>query len=78
MPVIINCPVTGIPVYREKEWENISFGNQYTLTISLLGNNILLTEASGYATIEDVAPASQLLRNIISRTFPGKHTVCTH
>jgi DNA-binding CsgD family transcriptional regulator len=71
------CVLTGLPFLRKKEWTNVNFGNEYELTISLLGDNILITEASGYVTLDDIVPASHLLDKIIKEYFIA-HTPYVH
>ena len=33
------CPVTGLPVTSRPEWTDVSFGNDYRITVNIIGNN---------------------------------------
>jgi len=64
------CPVTGLPIIQKPEWENVQFGKEYKITFSLIGNNILLLQISGYASLEDVKKALAFSENIAIEMIP--------
>lgn len=42
-----SCPVTGLSILRRPEWTDVNFGTEYRVTVSLLGDSILLVQPSG-------------------------------
>ena len=65
------CPVTGLPVLRRPEWTGVSFGKDYRLTLSILGDTILLNQASKYVTLFDVANAFRLIIKVPIQAISG-------
>jgi len=47
------CPVTGLRVLRRPEWTDVSFGKDYKVTVSIVGDNILWVQPSGYVTLDN-------------------------
>ena len=47
------CPVTGLPVLRKPEWTDVGFGKDYRITVSIVGDNILRVQPSGYVTLKN-------------------------
>jgi len=47
------CPVTGLPITRRPEWTDVSFGKDYRVTVSIVGDSILWVQSSGYVTLHD-------------------------
>lgn len=66
-----HCPVTGLPITQRPEWTEIGFGGDYRITLSLLGDHILLSKVSGQATEEDMKQSLPLNKAIQDRCFPG-------
>ena len=65
------CPVTGLPILTRPDWTNVSFGGDYRVTFSVLGNRILLQRPSGYATLNDIEHLITLLdKNVLPNAFP--------
>ena len=65
------CPVTGLPILRRPEWTGVNFGKNYRLTVSVLGDRILLCQASGYATLPDIENACNLARKVAKQAVSG-------
>ena len=65
------CPVTGLPILRRPEWTDVSFGKDYKLTVSILGNSIILNEPSGYATLHDVENTLRLSSKVVTGVISG-------
>ncbi|MBC8392713.1 MAG: response regulator [Deltaproteobacteria bacterium] len=61
-----DCPVTGLPILRRPEWTDVSFGKDYKLTVSILGDCIILNQPSGYATLQDIENALRLLNKVVA------------
>ena len=67
------CPVTGLPVINRPEWTDVNFGKDFTETASLIGDMILLSQSSGYATRHDVENALELLSDVVTTGIPTGH-----
>ena len=65
------CPVTGLRVLQKPEWTNVSFSKGCRVTLSVVGDNILLVQSVGYAVIDDVKGTVALIRRIVTEVFPG-------
>jgi len=60
------CPLTGLPVQSRPEWTDVSFGNKYSITLKVLGNNILFGQHVGYVTKNDVENAIVVIERLIA------------
>ena len=58
------CPVTGLSFTRKPEWTDVSFGTDYRVTMSVLGESILFGQPSGYATLNDVKNVVRLTSKV--------------
>jgi len=58
------CSVSGLPIYGRPEWTDVSFGKNYSVTVRLLGDSVIYSKPSGYATRFDVENAFKLLRGV--------------
>ncbi len=65
------CPVTRLPIHRRPEWTDVSFGTEYRVTVSMLGDNILLEQPSGNATLSDVENVFRLTNRILTDDIAG-------
>ncbi|MCD4716666.1 MAG: hypothetical protein K8R45_07990 [Desulfobacterales bacterium] len=63
------CPVTGLPIRGRPEWTDVSFGGDYRVTFSLLGDSILLLRASGHATLHDLEHSVMLCREVLTKSI---------
>ena len=57
--------MTELPILGRHEGTDVSFGKDYRVTVSLLGNNIFLLQASRYATLHDIKHAMLFTDKII-------------
>lgn len=64
------CPVTGLPLVRKPEWTNISFGNPFKITVSVIAEQILWVKTYGYVTDEDQIGAMQLTKDVARQAIP--------
>jgi len=64
------CASLGLPVYRRPEWVHTDFGGDYRLTVSLIAENIICIQPSGYARRQDVAKALAFTDDAISEAIP--------
>jgi len=62
------CPVTGLPIHRRPEWTDVNFDTDtdYKATLNVLGDSILLSQTSGYATLRGVEKAFKLLSEMVT------------
>jgi len=71
------CPATGLPILRRPEWTDIDFGNDYKLTVSVLGDRIIVNQASGYGTLHDIKNtlrfSSEIVTDSIAKDSPYVH-----
>ena len=65
------CPVTGLPVIRRPEWTDVSFGKDYKLTVSILGDSIILHQPSGYVTLHDAENTLRLSSKVVTEIITG-------
>jgi len=67
------CPVTGLPILRRPEWTAVDFDTDtdYKSTFSMLGDRILLAQASGYATLRGVENVLRFLDNLETEAIDG-------
>ena len=67
------CPVTGSPILRRPEWTDVDFDTDtdYKATFSLVGDRILLSQVSGYATLRGVEKAFRLLSEVVTAGIAG-------
>ena len=65
------CPVTGLQIRSKPEWTDVTFGNKFRMTYSVLGDGILLCRSSGYATLQDAKNASIFACRLAGDAFPG-------
>ncbi|NQU04344.1 MAG: hypothetical protein HQ589_09385, partial [Syntrophaceae bacterium] len=63
------CPVTGLPVLRKPEWTDVSFGTDFKVTHSILGDNICLGRPSGYGTIHETEKTLDESKKIVDEAF---------
>jgi len=64
------CPVTGLSIHSRPEWTDVSFGKDYRITASILGDSILYSQPLDYATRHDVENAVKLLNDIVTEAIP--------
>jgi len=65
------CPVTGLPITRRPEWTDVSFGKDYKLTVSILGDSIVLNQPSGYVTLQDAENTLRFSSKVVAEIITG-------
>jgi signal transduction histidine kinase len=65
------CSVTGLPILRRPEWTDVLLDNGYGTTFSVLGGNILVSQAFGFATLRGVKKALNISRDIVTAVIGG-------
>ena len=65
------CPVTGLSVLRKPEWTDVGFGKDYRVTISIVGDNILRVQPSGYVTLDNQINVLKLTEQAPAEAIPG-------
>ena len=65
------CHVTGLPIRRKPEWTDVSFGKDYTVTVSIVGDNILRVQPSGYVTLPDQINVLRLTEQAPAEAISG-------
>ena len=63
------CRITGLPVRQRPEWTDVGFGGDYRVTLRVIGDRILHSRPTGYATIRDVERVLELTREVIREQF---------
>ena len=64
------CPVTMVPLFLRPEWTDVSCGEDYRVTISLLGDSILLIQPCGFATLPNIKQGILLTEKVIKEELP--------
>ncbi len=65
------CPVTELPILRRPEWTDVTFGKDYKVTVSIVGDSILLSKPSGYGTLPDIENALGLTSKVATEAIMG-------
>jgi len=65
------CPVTGLPILRRPEWTDVSLGKDYKLTVSILGDSIILHQPSGYITLQDAENTVRFSGKVVTEIITG-------
>ncbi len=48
------CPITGFPVKKFSQWENVILTDSYSVSFFLIGDNIILSIPKGNAGVEGI------------------------
>lgn len=64
------CPVSGLSILSRPEWTDVQFGDDYNLTIKLLGDRILLALISGSTNLINVKKIQLFNDKIINEILP--------
>ena len=60
------CPVTGLRVLQRPEWTDVSLSKGCRVTLSVVGDNVLLVRSVGYAALDDVRGTVALIRRVVT------------
>jgi len=61
-----DCPVTGLPILSRPEWTDVSFGNNFKLTVRVLGDCIILNQLSGYVSLHAAEKTLELVDQVVA------------
>jgi len=67
------CPVAGLSILRKPEWTDVNFDTDYRATFSILGDSIILVQASGYATLYGVENAFRFFSMLEKEAIDERH-----
>ncbi len=56
--------MTGLTLFSKPEWIDVNFGNSFTVSLGLLGNNIIYSQGLGYVTPHDILNFALLIKKI--------------
>ena len=65
------CHVTGLPILRKPEWTDVSFGKDYRVTVSIVGDSILRVQPSGHISMPDQKNVLRLTEQAPAEAIPG-------
>ncbi|MCP4695047.1 MAG: hypothetical protein GY859_43875, partial [Desulfobacterales bacterium] len=63
-PAFPKCPVTGLPIREKPEWTDVELGENYKLTLRVLGENIILGRPEGCPVLYEQKAALNLLDEV--------------
>lgn len=63
------CPVTNLPVFSRREWLNIPVGDKFSMSISVLGNNILIVRSYGKVDAGVMSEVAPIANRIVEDVF---------
>ena len=66
------CPATKLPIRHRPEWHWVSLGENYRISIDLLGEQIILTHSSGVPSPASAHAALDLMNEIINQYLPDR------
>ncbi|MCP4689692.1 MAG: hypothetical protein GY859_16685, partial [Desulfobacterales bacterium] len=66
------CPVTGWPVFRKPEWTEADFGDEFRVTVNVIGDGVLHARARGRASAHALRGSLQLIHAAVAETI-GAH-----
>ncbi|MFH1135756.1 MAG: sensor histidine kinase [Pseudomonadota bacterium] len=67
-----HCPVTGLPLFRPKNWVLDSLPDNYRITLTVVGRHILLLQPSGYLTAAAFLAAAPTVEQAIAHAGQGE------
>ena len=65
------CHVTGLPIRRKPEWTDVGFGKDYRVTVTIVGDNILRVQPSGYVTLPNQINVMKLTEQAPAEAISG-------
>ncbi|MCP4694940.1 MAG: response regulator [Desulfobacterales bacterium] len=63
------CPVTGWPVFRKPEWTEAHFGDEFRVTVRMIGDGVIHARARGKARADSLRGALQLIHEAVAETI---------
>ncbi len=67
--IVSTCPVTGLPVYSRHQWLNVKLGGNYFMSVSIVGDRILMGKITGDSDLDSVVSATRFMTRIIREVF---------
>ena len=67
--IVSTCPVTGLPVYTRSEWLDVKLGSNYFMSVSIVGDQILMGKISGESDLPAVISATKFMNRVIQEVF---------
>ena len=64
-----HCRVCGLPIRQDNSWKDVNFGRDFSISLSIIGENILLAEPKGHITLEDVKQYLNLIADFFQDVF---------
>jgi len=65
------CPVTGLTVIHHPEWMYTNPDTGYRVKVSVFGKRVILSQPSGYASLEDVKSAMGIIDRAVAEGVPA-------
>ncbi len=63
------CPVTGLPVYTRSDWLDVKLGSNYYMSVSIVGERILMGKITGESDLTSVISATRFMNRVIHEAF---------
>ena len=63
------CPVSGLPIHTKPEWTNVRCGENFTLTLSIVGDSIIWSRPSGVGGLMDIQKAVIFVDEIVANNL---------
>ncbi len=70
-----SCRITGLPILQKPAWTDVDFGRDYRVTLRVLGDRILYSRPSGFATRRDTQQALDFTQSVVQERFGNRRYV---
>ncbi|MBU1169466.1 MAG: PAS domain-containing protein [Proteobacteria bacterium] len=67
--IVSRCSITGLPVYTRPEWMDVKLGSNYYMSVSIIGDSILLGKIIGESDLKSVVSATKFIDRVIHEMF---------
>ncbi len=67
--IVSTCPTTGLPVYARPGWRDVKLGANYFMSLSIVGDRILLGKIVGDSDLPSVVAALDFVKAVIREVF---------
>ena len=65
-------PIPDIEVIQKPEWTDVRFGDNYRLTVRVIGRDIVYTQPSGTVSLSELEPALDLIAGIVDEVIGNR------
>ncbi len=72
--IVSTCPTTGLPVYTRPDWRDVKLGPNYFMSLSIVGDRILLGKIVGDSDLPSVVAALDFVKGVILDVFGSDRT----